>query len=86
MQIPSIPNYNSLIGSGCSFDLLDTLKDGSVYGPVLEYDTEIIPIISMFDIVVYKEWGVMLNYPVMHKLQHLVIDDEIDYLSFISLN
>lgn len=86
MQIPSIPDYNSLTGSGCSFDLLDTLKDGSVYGPVLEYTITHIPIMSVFKWKVKNEWGIMHNHPICHQFQHLLVDEAIDYLSFISLN
>lgn len=72
--------------SGCTINLMDGVEDGRIYGPVSEYTTQIIPIMSVFDFVVKKEWGIMHYYPICHQLRQLTVDDKIGYFSFTSLN
>lgn len=86
MQIPSIPDYNSILFSGCTIELANQIEDGKIYGPVLEYELVPIRIMSVFNFIVKKVWGLMYNYPITHTLQHLSSDEQIDYLSFHSLN
>lgn len=86
MHIPYIPNYNHLSFSGCSMQLIASTEDERIYGPVLEYSTLLIPVLAAFNFIVKKEWGIMYNFPLVHKLQHLTSDEQIDYLSFHSLN
>lgn len=83
MQIPAIPDYNSISFSG---SVINRIKDERIYGPVLEYELIPIRIMSVFDFKVNAEWGVMHNYPIIHLLQHLSSDQLIDYQSFHSLN
>lgn len=83
MQIPAIPDYNSISLSG---SVINRIKDDRVFGPVLEYELTIIPVMSVFDFVVRKNWGIMYNFPLVSKQQHLTSDESIDYLSFHSLN
>lgn len=83
MQIPSIPDYNSISFSG---SVINRVNDDRVFGPVLEYGTTTIPILAAFDFIVKTEWGKMYNFPLVNKLQHLISDDNIDYQSFHSLN
>lgn len=86
MQIPAIPDYNSLPHSGCMLKFLNFYNRKRIYGPVLEYETIIKPLTSLFDFTWYA-WGIKVtNYPVDHSFQHLSADNDIDYDSFISLN
>lgn len=86
MQIPSIPDYNGVLFSGCTLDLANQIEDGRIYGPVLEYATEFIPVFAVFDYVVKLENGKMHNWPLKHVHRHLLVDGTIDYHSFTSLN
>jgi hypothetical protein len=86
MQIPPIPDYNSITLSGCC------LKRANFYGRKREYTSEVdyniitLPIMSVFDFAVVKYWGIQHNFPISHKRMLLSIDYDIDYDSFISLN
>lgn len=86
MQIPLIPNYNSLMHSGCSLKYANYISRKRMYISDGEYNTITIPIFAVFDWVVKKNWGTMHNFPLLNKLQHLSVDYQIDYDSFISLN
>jgi len=86
MKIPSIPDYNSIILSGCC------LKKAALYGRKQEYTSDVgyniitLPLMSVFDFVVQRDWGKMHNFPISHKRMLLSIDYDIDYDSFISTN
>lgn len=84
--MPSIPDYNSLRFSGCSQQLDNEFEDGRLYCTGLEYKFITIPIMAVFDFIVRNDWGIMYNFPLNNKLQHLAVESDIDYLSFISLN
>jgi len=86
MQIPPIPDYNARWLSGCSQKYANMHGRKRLYVRGVEFKTEIIPISSMFDFVVIHERGAMPNYTIACNLQLLVVDDRIDYESFISLN
>ncbi len=86
MQIPAIPDYNSLTHSGCMLKFLNFYNRKRIYGPVLEYETIIIPITSVFDFTWYTCGVKVAGYPIRHSFQHLAADSDIDYDSFISLN
>lgn len=86
MQLPSIPDYNSIRFSGCSRQLDNQFEDGRIYCRGLRYKIITIPILSVFDFVVKKDCGWMHNFPLINQSQHLAVESEIDYLSFISLN
>lgn len=86
MQIPSIPDYNGILFSGCTLALSNVMEDGRIYGPVFEYKTESITVLAVFDFIVKKDWGIMFNWAIPHTHRHLLIDGAIDYFSFTSLN
>lgn len=86
MQIPSIPDYNSIRFSGSSSQLDNQIEDGRIYCRGLEYKLITIPILAVFDFIVKKDWGWMHNFLLVNKSQHLAVESDIDYLSFISLN
>lgn len=86
MPIPAIPNYNSLPHSGCMLKFLNFYNRKRIYGPVLEYQTIVIPVTSVFNFTWYTATAKITNYPIRHSFQHLSADSDIDYNSFISLN
>lgn len=86
MQIPSIPDYNGILFSGCTLALSNEMEDGRNYRPVFEYTTEFITVLAVFDFIVKKDWGRMFNWPIPHTHRHLSIDGTIDYFSFTCLN
>jgi hypothetical protein len=86
MQIPAIPDYNSLIHSGCSLKYANFISYKREYNEPGEYKRISIPLLVVFDFVVYHFWGKQYNYPIHTIFQHLSIDSDIDYDSFISLN
>lgn len=86
MQIPAIPDYNSLAHSGCMLKFLNFYNRKRIYGPVQEYETIIIPITSVFDFTRHAQDINVAGYPIRHSFQHLSADSDIDYDSFISLN
>jgi hypothetical protein len=86
MPIPAIPDYNSLMHSGCSLKYANFISRKREYTEAGEYLKIIIPFLSVFDFAVRHYWGTQYNYPVHTVFQHLSVDSDIDYDSFISLN
>lgn len=85
IPIPIIPDYNSIVFSGCAFTMIENRHD-RIYISDPVYELKVIPVMAVFGFKVEKEWGYMFNYPLIHKLQHLCPNGTIDYYSFHSLN
>lgn len=86
MQIPFIPNYYSIMHSGCTLSYSNYISRKRIYTSEVGYQLIIIPIMAVFEWSVKKHWGIMHNFPLINKLQHISADTDIDYESFISLN
>lgn len=86
MQIPPMPNYNAHWLSGCSQKYANMHGRKRLYVHGIEFKTEIVPVLSVFDFVVTHEGGIMYNYQIRSELQLLIADDRLDYESFTSLN
>lgn len=92
MDIPSIPDYNSVRFSGCSHKFANFYGKDRLYAHGLEYGITVFPIIALFDFIwQYKKDNthkavILRNMSFNGPLQLLTIDGEVDYESFHSLN
>lgn len=90
MDIPLTLNYyNNELLHGLSLKYANYIRPKRMYVSGGKYETVLLPVISVFD----WHWAhhsqplcSFLNFTIHVLIQHLVIDEETDYQSFISLN
>lgn len=92
MDIPKFHQYHALCFSGCSQKFSKFYGQNRLYTIGHKYELELLPIVAVFDFVWYcklaetDKTAIIRNMPFDCPLQLLVIDEQIDYESFTSLN
>lgn len=79
-------NYHQISYSGCSLIYANTISKKREYIDNPECTCTTIPILPHFKINWIFAGTLLTILPLTVKYQHLTIDNEIDYESFISLN
>lgn len=78
--------YHKIVYAGCTLAYAGTIDKKRQYISDRKYATAIIPVIAHFKIKWLFAGERLKMMPLTNKYQHLTINNEIDYQSFISLN
>lgn len=78
--------YHRMVYTGCSIAYAGTIDRKRLYKSDPTYTLTVIPISATFEMKWIFAGHTLALCPLPNKYQHLTIDDNIDYESFISLN
>lgn len=86
MQIPAIPNYNSLMYSGCSLKYANFITHKRLYISGLKFTNEFQEMFMIFPFEFKLTDGTYGEYIGFNTFRLLKVEDDIDNQSLISLN